>query len=360
MPFQRPSLSELIDRARQDINAKLPGADSRLRHSNLRVVGDTMAGLNHLTYGRLQWLATQVIPDTAESQYLERWANIFSIYRKTASRAGGRFRFIGANGTNIPAGTLLQTGDRIEYQTKNLAIIANGEALVEGEARDPGAQGNNLANVKLSMITAIPGIQSEVTLAEDFVGGADEESDDDLRDRLLFFLRQRPHGGAAHDYVIWATEVPGVTRAWVYPLELGPGTVTVRFMMDEVRATDGGIPQGTGSPDYSDDLKLVFDHVNFLRPVTAEFYVAAPIPMPVDVTIQYLRPNTAEVQAQAIAELKDMFLRLTEPAGILYRSWIWNAVSEAAGEDSHQIVAPAADVMPGIGHIPVLGTVTFL
>ena len=55
-------------------------------------------------------------------------------------------------------------------------------------------------------------------------GGADEQSDLLLLQRVLARLRQPPHGGADFDYIRWALEVPGVTRAWVYPLELGAGT----------------------------------------------------------------------------------------------------------------------------------------
>ena len=39
MPFARPSLADLIARAAADIEAGLPGADARLRRSNLAVLG---------------------------------------------------------------------------------------------------------------------------------------------------------------------------------------------------------------------------------------------------------------------------------------------------------------------------------
>ena len=62
--------------------------------------------------------------------------------------------------------------------------------------------------------------------------------------RLLLRIRRPPHGGARHDYVGWALDKEShglaVTRAWDYGLELGLGTVTVRFMMDDAYAD--GIP----------------------------------------------------------------------------------------------------------------------
>ena len=44
MTLVRPTLSALIERARSDIETRLPGADSRLRHSVLDVLARTMAG----------------------------------------------------------------------------------------------------------------------------------------------------------------------------------------------------------------------------------------------------------------------------------------------------------------------------
>ena len=39
--------------------------------------------------------------------------------------------------------------------------------------------------------------------------------------------------GDNDDYVAWATEVPGVTRAWCSPNGMGAGTVVVRFVRDD-------------------------------------------------------------------------------------------------------------------------------
>src|SRR6478736_4591283 len=99
----------------------------------------------------------------------------------------------------------------------------------------------------------LPGVVS-ATLHGDMTGGADTETDDQLRARVLFRIQQPPMGGDANDYVAWALAVPGVTRAWCSPLEMGMGTVTVRFMMDELRASNGGFPLGEDIETVSDYL----------------------------------------------------------------------------------------------------------
>ena len=66
-------------------------------------------------------------------------------------------------------------------------------------------------------------------------GGTDAETDDQLRARILHRIQNPPMGGAQADYVTWALAVPGVTRAWAAS-EQGIGTMTVRFLMDDLRA----------------------------------------------------------------------------------------------------------------------------
>ena len=72
-------------------------------------------------------------------------------------------------------------------------------------------------------------------------GGTDTETDEQLRARILQRIQNPPMGGSAADYVAWALAVPGVTRAWAAP-EQGIGTITVRFLMDDLRADDDGWP----------------------------------------------------------------------------------------------------------------------
>lgn len=356
----RPTLSDLQERVRQDLNARLPGADSRLRRSNIGVVAKVQAGLAHLVYGRLDFISKQVIPDSAEAQFLERWADIFGVTRKAAERAAGTIRFAGTEGAAIPIGTKAQTADRVIYRTTAAAVIAGGQATVAAEAEEPGATSNNVALVLLNLVSAVPGIVATATIADDMVGGADEELDDDLRARLLFEIQKPPHGGSQDDYVRWALEVPGVTRAWCSGNEFGPGTVVVRFMMDRVRLDQQGIPTGDSYPTYTDDLKLVADHIAPLRPVTASVFVVAPIAKPIDVTIKGLSPDTPVVRAAVEDELRDLFLRSAQPGMAIPVSWLWASVSTASGERSHHIQSPADDVEVGIAELAVLGNVTYI
>src|SRR5688572_6722105 len=105
--FIRPVLTDLIARIRADFNSRLDGADSALRRSFIGVMTRILAGLTHGLYGYLDHIAKQVFPDTAEDANLERWASIWGISKKAATKASGNVTFSGTNGSAINSGTQL-------------------------------------------------------------------------------------------------------------------------------------------------------------------------------------------------------------------------------------------------------------
>lgn len=351
MPFNRPTLSELISRTKTDIETRLPGADAQLRRSVLNVLARAHSASVHGLYGNQAWLAKQIIPDTAESEALERWAAIWGIYRKAASASKGNVIVTGANGTVIPAGTELQRADGALFTTDADGTIVSGTVTVAVTAVDAGADANTAASTTLSLTTPLDGIDNNVTTdGTGLVAGTDEETDDALRDRLLARIQQPPHGGADFDYIAWALEVSGVTRSWVFAQELGIGTVTVRFMMDD--AYSDGIPLAA-------DVTTVQAYIDALRPVTADLTVLAPTAVILNFTISGLTPSTQAVRDAIEAELKDLVQREATPGGTILVSHLREAISIAAGETDHVLTAPAADVVYSTGEIAVFGVVTW-
>lgn len=346
MPFNRPALADLITRAQADIESRLPGADASLRRSLLNVLARIHAGSVHALYGYLDWLAKQLMPDTAEAEHLERWSSIWGVNRLAATYATGTITLTGTG--TIPAGASLVRADGVEYTVDaETAITTSGSVAITAVAA--GAAGNASAGGKLTLVSPIAGIQSQGVVVS-LTGGADTEADDALRARLLARIQQPPHGGADFDYIAWALEAhPDVTRAWVYPLELGAGTVTVRVMTDD--ATSDGIPTSTV-------VDAVQDHIDAERPVTAAVTVVAPVAVPLAMSIA-LSPNTSTVQAAVEAELRDLLRREAEPGGTILVSHLREAISIAAGESDHALTSPAADVTHTTGQIATLGTITW-
>ncbi|HVG51532.1 MAG TPA: baseplate J/gp47 family protein [Xanthobacteraceae bacterium] len=358
MPWNTPTLKTVRSLVRDNVRASLPGADASVPNSVLRVLSDAQGGLCHLTLQYIDWLALQLLPDTAETEWLDRHGAIWlvnadgTVGRKRATFAEGWVEFTGTSGTVIPIGAFLTgAGSDGGYETTEEITIGTGPTQGHVRALDAGISGNLEGGATLALVS-VPGADTTVTVIE-ITGGVDAENDDDLRARILQRIQNPPMGGSASDYVTWALSVPGVTRAWA-AAEQGPGTITVRFLMDELRADDDGWPMPT-------DVQAVHDYINLKRPVAVkDTYVLAPIKQFIDVTVQNLVPDTVEAEAAVEASLRNMLLELAQPGQTIYVAWISYAIMNAPGVVSFNLVLPTEDyVMPSLGHMAVLGTLLF-
>lgn len=350
MAFARPTLTELAARIQQDLTTRLTLTGTVLRRSVVTVLSSALAAATHLLHGHLDYLSKQLFPDTSEVEFLERQATLYGLSRIAATFATGTATVTGTNGTVIPAGTVLQRVDGAQYTVNANVTIASGTGTLALTAVVAGAAGNADAGVVLTFVSPIAGVAATATVVL-LSGAADTESDDALRDRLLLRMKQAPHGGAAADYITWALEVAGVTRAWSYGQELGAGTVTVRF----VRDNDGS---GAGIIPDSGEVTAVQSYIDARRPVTAAVTVVAPTAVTLNFTI-HLVPSNADTQAAAIAELTDLLQRSATPGGTILLSQIRTAIGVAAGVTDFTVTSPATDVTYATGQIPVMGTVTW-
>ncbi|RJG06242.1 baseplate J/gp47 family protein [Noviherbaspirillum cavernae] len=347
--FNRPSLSEIVTRTRADTFSRL-SQDELLRFSDAEILARVLAGASHELHGYLDFIARQILPDSSEDEFLIRWASIFGLQRKDPQVASGLVSVSGIVGSVIADGALIKHADGREYAVEGEQVLTTSSQTVSVVAIAAGAAGNLVSGTRLAFLSPVVGVQSDAAVAASgIVNGSDIEEIDDLRARLLSRLRQPPNGGSRDDYVAWALEVPGVTRAWVYPGELGPGTVTVRF----VRDNDASIIPDAG------EVAAVQAYIDARKPVTAEVHVVAPLPLPVDYTID-ITPDTLEVRAAVQAELAGLYDREAQPGGRLYLSHSREAISVAAGEADHVLASPTADIVPAVGEIPVLGVIAWV
>lgn len=362
MPWTTPALRDVRSMVRDAISGRLPGADASVRNSVMRVLSDAMGALCHLCLQYLDWLAKQLLPDTAEGEWLSRHANIWltnfdgSTGRKLATLASGQATFtaIGASVT-ITSGTQLSyVGTEVLYATTANIVLASGGAPTAGpiQAIDPGMAGNLDAGTVLTLISPVAGVNSDAVVVE-LDGGADDETDDELRPRLLHRIQQPPMGGAEADYEQWALAVPGVTRAWAAN-DMGMGTATVRFLEDDLRAADDGWPTTA-------DIARVADYIDKMRPVTVkDCFVVAPIKQFLDVTIQNLVPDTTSIRSEIEASLQSMLMEKASPGQTIYEAWISAAISNAPLVESFDLMMPTSDfVMASAGNMAVLETILY-
>src|SRR5450830_17287 len=370
MPFSRPTLSDLRIQVAQDIASALPGADALLRNSNLNIMGTAQAGLANLHYGYLDWIAKQAVPFTATDEFLEGWAGLIGITRIAATSASGMVTFTGTPGARIPSLSKLIRGDGATFTTQASATIGGGGTASTSVAADPdptgrfGAFGNAALNSVLTLGSPVSGVQSNCVVTTALVGGADLEGNAALRTRMLFAYQNQPQGGAKADYVRWALQVPGVTRAWCVPNGFGAGTVTIYPMFDVSRSAQSGFPQGVngvaaieprGAVAAGDQL-LVANYLVPLQPVTALVYVVAPVANPIAFSISGIPSAARTGVAGAIA---GVFALDGAPGGSIPIAHVWSAISAVSGVNDFIITSPTADIGNSAGQLPTVGTITY-
>lgn len=362
MPWTTPTLTDVRSNNAAYIAGKLKVPI--LPNGDVRVLADANAGNAHLALQYLDWLALQLLPDTAETQFLDKWANIWvtnadgSRGRKSASYASGSATVSGVSGVVVPAGALLNSGT-VTYQSIQAVTLGSGPTTVMLRALDAGSAGNLATGSTLSIFSATAGVSSQAVVLA-MTGGADQETDDELRVRVLDRIREPPMGGDADDYVSWALSVAGVTRAWCSPLEMGMGTVTVRFMCDDLRASNGGFPNPS-------DVAAVQAFLDTVRPVAVkDIFVVAPTPQPISLAIRNLDNDSTSLRTAIAASIRAMLVQRAAPAYALngvgqsaqtiYAAWVSEAISGTAGVTSFDLIMSDA-VMPNNGAIATLGSI---
>ncbi|MNU43024.1 Baseplate J-like protein [compost metagenome] len=347
MPFDIPSLSALVARTDSDLSAL---ADTALRRSDQQVLSRCHSGAAYGLYGYLGWLSRQILPDTCDEDVLARWAAMKGVRRTAASGASGGVVVRGAVDSVLDAGALLQSQDGRQYATTQTVVLASDRETVPVRAVVPGAAGNATGGTPLSLVSPAVGIQDQAAVGQDgLTAGTDEERLEAWRARVIADFRRVPHGGDEQDYEGWATEVPGVTRAWTRGNYLGLGTVAVFFVRDNDAAPIPG----------AEAIAAVQAHLESKRPVNAEVYALAPQPLPVEYRIA-LTPDSATLRARVEAALRDLHLREADLGQRLFWTHIGEAISGTPGEEDHRLEAPATDVVPAENQLPTFGGVEWL
>lgn len=350
MPYTTPDYPAIRDAILRDIANQVPGANTAA-DGDYAIRANAVAAAIEGVYQHQQWLARQILPDTADADFLERWANLYGLARLPAAAATGTIAFSGTVAAAIPVGTEARTAAGVAYQTTAAGVIGGGgTASVAAQAVAAGAAGNAAAATPLSLTSAPAGVQSAASSGA-MTGGADAESDLELLTRLLARIQAPPHGGAKHDYIAWALAVPGVAAAYCYPQRRGIGTV------DVVIAADGGLP----SVELVAAVQAVIDEA---RPVTADALALGPSAVPVAVTGTLTLAGgytLAAVAAQVTADLTAYFATLA-PGDTAYLSRIRAVISDTPGVVDYALTAPTANTATVVDsthvELATLGAVT--
>lgn len=264
MSYERPTRTELRDRAVADLSSALGEQRAFVRRSVERALAVVVSGLADGLWDRLAWLHTQLLPDRCGEEFLSRWAAIYQVPRK------------------------------------------------------------------------------------------ESESLTDWRGRVLKRIGNPTRGGASGDWAFWALEVPGVSKAWEKPRQLGAGSVGVLFA---ALADDGTYDLSATSAARAKVQAVLDAHkpLGGCRPVAIvpgakaiRVEVGLPTAIASDIA---LREAIRTALAQHFAQ--------SAPGESVLLSQLRRVVGSVQGVTDHRVLAPTTDIPLSDCSLPVLGELTF-
>lgn len=360
MSFDRPTIQKLKQYFRSDVESETNSTYGWLRRSLTAALSKAVAGIAHGLHGHIQYTSQQMIPGYAtDPTVVERQATLYLKQgRKAAVGAIGNLTLTGTDGKVLAAGKIFQRAG-FEYVTAADATIVAGTATVAVTATVAIADAGQDTNAEegVSLVLSIPeaGINSNALVAVGgFSGGTNQETFDQVNQRIRERIQKNPNGSNNDQYEVWAREVAGVTRAWSYSNWLGYGTVGLFFVRDD----DASL-----IPDAA-EVQAVQDYIDVLRPSGMKGFIAvAPTEVQQAFNIQ-INPNTAAVRAAVESAIADLFLReavVEDGTGnaTLPISHIREAISNSTDEQDHVVVLPAADITLNSGELLTPGVFTW-
>ena len=345
MPYVTPKFQEILDRQLRDARAldhTAPTDEDSDLFARAACTASAVEGL----YDHQNWLARQLLPDTADIEYLEYHAGLRGMVRKPAVKASGTATFSGAPGTVLPSGAAMRSDNGTLYLTSAEATIGeNGVLSVRCASSIAGAV-PDLIDGAVTLQQPPTGIFA-VGVAT-VTGGAAPEGGAALLARLVGYMPCPPGGGNAADYKRWAKSITGVGEAYVHPLRRGPGTVDI-------------IITGVGVLASPEVVTAAQQYIDAMRPVTAkQATVLAAEAFVVDVrlkiapasgfTLQTLTPGVHK----ALVELFDVY----EPGAKVIISALTAAVSGVTGVSDVVFASPAQNIATSAIQWPRLGALT--
>lgn len=326
--------------------------------------GYDMLSANAIEFSKVESEIAQAYVDffTPTDEYLDMRAAEFGIYRRAGTKSKGTVTITGSG--TINKGALFTTLNGVQFIATKDAVI-DGVGTVEIEAQISGTTGNVAAGTITKIPLSIPGVQSVVN-ENPTVDGFDEETNEDLRERLFFKVRYPSTSGNPNHYIQWSLEVSGVGAASVIRCFNGRGTVLVLIVDEDF------------NPAGAELVKRVYEHIEIERPIGVEVTVQAAEPVDVDVVCDIVGVLDVETFRKTIKAyfkrlMMSRFINYTAvntyeeiadmPAGIVSRSMIGNAIISCGATDydydSMRLNGVANDIELTVSQIPRLNKILF-
>jgi uncharacterized phage protein gp47/JayE len=217
-------------------------------------------------------------------------------------------------------------------------LATSGTLALSWEAEQAGADYNVAQNTITRMVTPLAGVTVNNPSANWITQtGADEESDEDLRERCRDKWAILGTGSSEAAYAYWSRQADAEVRR-----------VVVRSHDDEGVTTDGHVTivlageSGTVSSGARDNVEA---YIEARREICAQLhYIAASVNTVTVTATLYVAAAYRTAAESAVEDALDALAREVAIGGVIYRSAIIEALMGPTGMVNAVLDAPAADV----------------
>lgn len=296
-----------------------------------------------------EWTRNQCFPQTASGAFLDKHAELRALARNQKACAVGIMRFYTASTAErdflVPKGTICRTAGLVDVMTTEDGTIATGRAMVEvpAQAVEPGFGGNVPIESVRSMAVAPVGIVSCMNPIA-FTGGREDETDEQLRLRIIQSYHSMPNGTNKAYYEKVALSVRGVEAVRVIPKRRGVGTV------DVLVTESGGIPS-------NELLYRVQQELSDKREIAVDVRAVAPTSVSVNVTVR-IKPKDGVTPSDLIEKVRknisDWFNGSRLGQSVL-RAQLGQLAFSIEGVENYTLPLPTQDAAVLPSQLPVLG-----
>lgn len=398
MSLSTPTTKEIADNIIAQLEASLGQSIPILPKSFLRVLSKVLAGVFILLYKYAGFMFLQIFVQTASASVttvngkevspLLAWGRLIGVGDPVVSTSAELVIdvIVEVQTGTLPSGTqLVSTDNGVTYLTIG-AVLLNAavvQATVRAASDQSGGSGaGDIGNLDpgaiLSFANPLANVSRNTAVSAQTVTGADGESTEAYRQRLIDRFQKRPQGGAYADYEQWGEEVAGIINVYPYTSDC-PGQVDVYA---EATVESSGDPDGIPTPAQLqavlDSIFLDLNGLNTRRPANALVNSFPVTRTGFDVVVSGLVvDNLAQVQTDVTTALDEYFLS-REPfiVGLSVPPRSDRITSSAVGGVVDDIVSAAGGIFTdaavtqntvpvvtfslGIGEKAKAATVTFL
>jgi uncharacterized phage protein gp47/JayE len=326
MSLVTPTTQDISDNIIAQLETTLNQTIPLLPKSFLRVLAKALAGVFIILYKYAGFTFQQLFVSTASDQETEvngvilvpltEWGRLLGVGDPAAATQAEMTIDITVENQvgTLPSGTqLINSGNGVTYIT--IGDVALSAATVVATIRASADQsggggageiGNLQVGATVSFANPLANVNRNALVASIVVTGADGESTEAYRDRVVTDFQARPQGGALIDYKSWAEEPAGVLTAFPYTDGGCPGQVKV--YIESATETDG-IPTTPQLQEALDSIDLDVTGLASRRPANALANTFAIARLSFEVEVNGLEvSNSAEVQTDIIAAVEEFLL----------------------------------------------------